>query len=116
MEGADASGNPKLYDIGTYLRDEINNYAKKIKYEITLKYIDPMYMIRSVPAIGTDKVICTSLAMGAVHGLFAGFTGFSVGNIGNVEAYIPVKLLVELGQRRVDPNGVSYQRMLASTG
>jgi len=54
-------------------------------------------MIRSVKSIGTDTVLCTSLAQGAVHGSFAGYTGFTVGTIGLKEVYIPVSLLNSLG-------------------
>mmetsp|Transcript_23091 Transcript_23091/g.11150 ORF Transcript_23091/g.11150 Transcript_23091/m.11150 type:complete len:222 (-) Transcript_23091:116-781(-) len=97
IQGSDASGNPKLYEIGTYLRDAITDYFKSLDFPMTLKYIDPTYMVRSVAAIGTDKVLCTRLAMGAVHGAFAGYTDFSVGNIGDVECLIPIALLIKLG-------------------
>ncbi|MBV9673841.1 MAG: ATP-dependent 6-phosphofructokinase, partial [Verrucomicrobia bacterium] len=45
----DASGNPRLGDIGHFLRDEIVSFFRKRKTEINLKYIDPSYIIRSVP-------------------------------------------------------------------
>ena len=46
----DASGNVKAGDIGTFLRDTLNQEFKKEIIDLTLKYIDPTYMIRSVPA------------------------------------------------------------------
>ena len=49
-EGTDASGNPKLFNIGGFLKDEIVAYCKEKGMEITLKYVDPTYMIRSVAA------------------------------------------------------------------
>ena len=46
----DASGNVKYGDIGIFLRDAITNHFKQAGTAITLKYIDPSYTIRSVPA------------------------------------------------------------------
>lgn len=37
-----------------------------------VKYIDPSYMIRSIPTITTDRIYCKVLGQGAVHGAFAG--------------------------------------------
>ena len=45
----DASGNVRLHDVGLFLRDRIKDYFKAKDIEINLKYIDPSYMIRSVP-------------------------------------------------------------------
>lgn len=53
--GVDAAGHVKAGDIGNFLKDEINESAKKDGIDITLKYIDPTYMIRSVPANPHDK-------------------------------------------------------------
>ena len=46
----DASGNVRLQDIGLFLKKSIEEYFKKENFEINLKYIEPSYMIRSVPA------------------------------------------------------------------
>ena len=46
----DASGNVKLFDIGQHLKEKINSYFSGIGIDINLKYFDPSYMIRSVPA------------------------------------------------------------------
>lgn len=54
----DNSGNPILPDIGFILKDEISKYAKKEGIEITLKYIDPTYIIRSCPANSFDTNYC----------------------------------------------------------
>ena len=53
--GVDAVGHVKPGDIGNFLKDEIVNQGKKDGLEITLKYIDPTYMIRTVPANAHDK-------------------------------------------------------------
>lgn len=40
--GTDASGNPILQDIGTFMRRELKAYFK----DGDIKYIDPSYIIR----------------------------------------------------------------------
>ena len=50
----DASGNPILVDSGVWLRNEIKKHCK----EADVKYIDPSYMIRSVPTISADRIYC----------------------------------------------------------
>ena len=50
----DASGNPILVDSGVWLRNEI----KKALKDADVKYIDPSYMIRSVPTISADRIYC----------------------------------------------------------
>ena len=70
----DASGNVKLKDIGHVLRERINQYFHRRGTEVTLKYIDPSYQIRSVPAGPSDSVFCWNLARNAVHAAMAGNT------------------------------------------
>ena len=55
-----------------------------------MKYIDPSYMIRSVPANAADSMMCLILAQNAVHGAMAGFTAFSVALVNNRVVYIPI--------------------------
>ena len=123
--GKDASGNPLLYDIGKHLKDGIVKYCSTYGIEATLKYIDPTYMIRTVGANSSDRILCTMLAQAAVHGAFAGFTGFSVGTVAGQIVYIPVELLTTIhegkgstpGQRKVDiDNNMNWWRLVASTG
>jgi 6-phosphofructokinase 1 len=123
--GTDASGNPILYDIGSHIKKGLVSYCKAKGMETTLKYIDPTYMIRTVPAQASDKVLCATLAQAAVHGAFAGFTGFSAGTVGGQACFIPVLTLVNKrqgfeakpGQSRVDPaTSVEWWRLLSSTG
>jgi 6-phosphofructokinase len=63
-----AGGNRKLPELGTWLKAQIGTYFSKIKMPVTVKYIDPSYMIRSVPANASDAVYCLLLAQNAVHG------------------------------------------------
>jgi 6-phosphofructokinase 1 len=45
----DPSGNKVLPDNGAFLRQQISAYFKRLGKEVTIKYNDPSYMIRSVP-------------------------------------------------------------------
>lgn len=113
----DQLGRAKHADIGVYLKDRIVSYGKeKYGMEITLKYIDPTYAIRSVPADAGDTVLCTHLAQNCVHTAMAGYTGFSIGHLKEADAIIPIKCLNESAKRRVDINDRTWQRVLASTG
>jgi hypothetical protein len=67
----DASGNPKLSDIGTHLKKILKQYFDRAD----VKYIDPTYMIRAIATTSPDRVYCKVLAHNAVHAAFAGFTG-----------------------------------------
>jgi 6-phosphofructokinase 1 len=46
----DPSGNVRYEDIGVFLRDRIKRHFAERKLELNMKYIDPSYAIRSVPA------------------------------------------------------------------
>ncbi|EGR34828.1 hypothetical protein IMG5_000550 [Ichthyophthirius multifiliis] len=113
----DASGNVKLSDIGSYLQKEIVEYGKQRQLDITLKYINPTYMIRTVPANSLDRKMCMQLAQNAVHGSMAGYTGFTVGHINNRIAYIPLEQIINFGTNRcIKPEDRDWQRLLASNG
>lgn len=95
------------------------SYCKDQKIDVTLKYIDPAYMIRSVPANSYDKKLCSQLAYNATHGLMAGFTGFSAGHVNNKVAFIPIEAIVSdkyKHAKRIQTNDRSWQRLIASTG
>ena len=66
-----------------------DHFKKKRSFPITLKYIDPTYMIRAVRSNASDNVYCTLLAHSAVHGAMAGYTGFTVAPVNGRHAYIP---------------------------
>jgi 6-phosphofructokinase 1 len=82
---------------------------------VTLKYIDPTYMVRTVPAIPSDKRMCTDLAWAAVNGAMAGFTSFTVGHVNNSTCMIPLTA-IEGGKNKITPNFRGWQRLLAGTG
>ena len=57
----DKSGNPVLPDIGDVLKREIKEFGKDKGVDITLKYLDPTYMIRGCPANTFDINYCAYL-------------------------------------------------------
>lgn len=113
--GTDESGNPKLGDIGLWLKERINGYFRSKGIEVNLKYIDPSYMIRSVPATPDDSVFCGFLGQEAVHAGMAGKTNMVVGSLNEKFVYIPVKEIVK-GRKRVDLNGKLWRSVLEATG
>jgi 6-phosphofructokinase 1 len=79
------------------------------------RYIDPSYMIRSVPANANDTLYCMQLGQNAVHGTMAGYTGFSVGLCNNKMCLLPIPQLVATSPRQMDPKGRTWERILAVT-
>lgn len=104
----DASGNPILKDIGLFLRAA---FRKQI--DCDLKYIDPSYMIRASPTITTDRIYCKVLGQGAVHGVFAGYTGFTIGLVNTHYVLLPIGVIIQ-APRVVDPLGRSYNRLITA--
>lgn len=111
----DASGNKLLQDVGLWISHKIrDHFARQQKMGITLKYIDPTYMIRAVPSNASDNVNCTLLAQSAVHGAMAGFTGFTVGLVNTRHTYIPFNRVTER-QNKVVITDRMWARLLSST-
>jgi len=113
--GSDASGNKKLEDIGVFLRDKITAYFKEFNMETTLKYIDPSYTVRSVPASTQDNVYCSRLAQHAVHAAMAGKTSMVIGRWHGSYVNMPIDLVIH-GRRKVDPSGELWQAVVEITG
>jgi 6-phosphofructokinase 1 len=111
----DRSGNLKYGDIGTFLRDAIKQHFKSIGTEINVKYIDPSYVIRSVPANPHDSAFCLLLAHAAVHAGMAGRTGMVVGFWNHRLTHVPIPLAV-LERKKIDPAGSLWSSVLTSTG
>jgi len=113
--GADASGNPKLGNIGHYLRERIMEHFSGRQIDITLKYIDPSYTIRSMPANAYDAAFCLLLGYNAVHAGMTGRTNMLIGHSNNQFTHVPIPMLV--GKRkRIDPRGRMWEDVLACTG
>ncbi len=113
--GTDASGNKKLVDIGSYLKDRITNYFSEHQIELNLKYIDPSYVIRSVPANPHDSVFCMRLAHNAVHAAMSGRTEMIVSRLHMRFIHVPMPLAIRQ-RNTVDPHGDLWTTVLESTG
>ncbi|HEY5822614.1 MAG TPA: ATP-dependent 6-phosphofructokinase [Propionibacteriaceae bacterium] len=111
----DASGNTRLSDIGLHLKSSITDYFAEQGSPLTLKYIDPGYMIRSVPANPHDSVYCIRLAQAAVHAGMAGRTDMVVGRRHNRFIHVPIKHVVS-ERNQVAPDGDLWLSVLESTG
>lgn len=115
-EDLDPSGNQRPKDIGVYLRDRINALFKERKMELNLKYIDPSYIVRSVPANAQDNFYCQQLAQHAVHAAMAGKTGMLIGRWHTSYVHLPISFVSRHGRRMVDPTGELWRAVLESTG
>ena len=113
-EARDASGNPVLADVGTLLRNAITDYFKG-KMPVSLKYIDPSYIIRSVPANANDRVYCGFLGQYAVHAAMAGKTEMVVAKIMDRYVHIPLELVTRK-RRKLNIRSGLWQAVLESTG
>jgi len=111
----DASGNIVYKDIGKFLKKEIVKYFKKKKKPLVLKYIDPGYTIRGVPANSQDSTFCLMLGQNAVHAGMSGRTNMVVGYWNQYFVHIPISLAI-LKKKKVDPNGHLWQTVLETTG
>lgn len=113
--GVDASGNVKLHDVGTWLRDRIRDHFAASATPVSTKYIDPSYLIRSLPANSYDSALCLALGQHAAHAGMAGRTGMLVGTWHSRFTHVPLAMALK-GRRQIDPEGVVWQRVLESTG
>ncbi|CAL4954660.1 unnamed protein product [Urochloa decumbens] len=109
----DASGNKLLLDVGLWLTHKIKDYCKSKKMEMTIKYIDPTYMIRAIPSNASDNVYCTLLAHSAIHGAMAGYS-FTVGMVNGRHAYIPFHRVTST-RNKVRITDRMWARLLSST-
>lgn len=111
----DASGNVKLLDIGSFLVEQMKSHFRANRTEINLKYIDPSYLIRSVPASPPDAVFCTGLGFNAVHAAMCGKTEILIGLWHRRLVHVPIQRAIH--QRNVvDPKGPLWLGVLGSTG
>jgi 6-phosphofructokinase 1 len=111
----DASGNVRYQDIGGFLCDQIaRHFAARCK-AVTIKYIDPSYIIRGIPANSVDSEYCLLLGQHAVHAGMAGRTDMVVGYWNQHFTHIPIGIAVAR-RKQIDPEGDVWQRVLEATG
>src|SRR5438093_741909 len=83
--------------------------------ELNLKYIDPSYNLRSVPANPYDSVCCIRLAHNTVHAAMSGRTEMVVGRWHGRFVHVPMPLAIR-ERYQVDPHGDLWMSVLESTG
>ena len=115
LDKKDKSGNVVYEDIGIFLKDKIKQYSKDHNLDYSVKYIDPSYIVRSVPANGFDSTYCLRLGYDAVHAAMAGKTNMIVGSIKGRICHIPMSL-VTAGRKRVNIKGDLWRSVIQSTG
>ena len=111
----DASGNIRFGDIGLFLKDQINSYFKQQGMEVNLKYIDPSYTIRSLPACPRDSAFCLLLGHHAVHAGMTGRTNMLVGYWKRDFTHVPIRMAVS-SRKKIDPNGRFWSTVASCTG
>ena len=111
----DASGNIIHKDIGVYLKDKIKEEFTSKGFPHSIKYIDPSYIVRSVPANANDSKFCNLLAQNAVHAAVAGKTDFVMGYWDDEFTLIPIPMAVKK-RKKIDVEGELWWNVLEATG
>ncbi len=111
----DPSGNIKLGDIGKLLKERIAEYFASLGKEVYIRYIDPSYIIRSVPANVDDSLYCGNLGQNAVHAAMAGKTDMMVSLWNDRYVHIPLKTAI-LKRKQVNLKSRFWMSVLESTG
>ncbi|HUU30173.1 MAG TPA: ATP-dependent 6-phosphofructokinase [archaeon] len=102
-------------DIGLFMRDRIINYFKAHEIPVNVKYIDPSYIIRSVPANANDSLFCNDLGRTAVHAAMAGKTDMVVGLWHNLLTHVPLAAATA-GKKKVTPDSNLWLSVTEATG
>ena len=113
--GIDKSGNRLKADIGLFLRERIQTYFKENGTEANLKYFDPSYIIRSIPANSQDARLCDGYARNAVHAAMAGKTDLIIGDWYSVYVHVPIPLATA-SRKKIDPESDLWNAVIAATG
>jgi 6-phosphofructokinase 1 len=112
----DDSGNPLPGDIGIFLETEIKKHFRNhTDIPVNLKYIDPSYMVRSVPANAHDSIFCMQLAQNAAHAGMAGKTGVLVGLWNDQILHVPLTLAASR-RKTLSPEETLWLNVLEATG
>ncbi len=113
--GTDASGNVILGDICDILCSSIKEHFRNLDKDFTLKFIDPSYIIRSIPANANDRVYCGFLGQNAVHAAMSGKTELVVSMLQDHYINLPLSLVTQK-RRRLTPKSNFWSAVLESTG
>jgi 6-phosphofructokinase 1 len=112
-EERDASGNLLHRDIGLFLRHKIHNHFAGHRLPVLIRYFDPSYYIRSVPASTIDSVLCDSFARHAVHAAMAGKTDMVIGLQHGVFIHVPILMA---SQQRKRLSSQEWAQVVTATG
>jgi 6-phosphofructokinase 1 len=110
----DAGGNLIMADVGVHIKDAINQHFKSIGTEITLKYFDPSYQVRSAVAVPVDSIYCDRLGNAAVHAAMAGKTKVVIGLVHDEFIHLPIKAAVSR-RSHVNPESSLWRDCLDAT-
>ena len=113
--GLDPSGNVRLGDVGLFLRAQIERYFEERETEVTVKYIDPSYLIRGVSANALDSQYCLALAQHAVHAGMSGSTDVMIGYWNQHFTQVPLPLVTSQ-RKQLTPGSDVWQQVLSATG
>jgi len=111
----DASGNVIYQDIGVFLKEKIKQYFQKVDRQVSVKYIDPSYIIRSIPANANDSKFCVQLTHKAVHAAMAGRTDFVVGYWNGHFTLLPIEAATN-ERKKINIEGEFWWNVLEATG
>lgn len=110
----DASGNVVLADICGLLKKKIKAHFVD-RHEVVMKYIDPSYIIRSVPANSIDRIYSGFLGQHAVHAAMAGKTSTIVTELKANMVHLPLSVVAEC-RRKLNTKSEYWRAVLDSTG
>ncbi len=113
--GYDPSGNPKYGDVGPFLKDAIEARFKAASKTVSVKYFDPSYSVRSIPANSEDSIFCWNLSRQAVYGAMAGYTDFYVGHWHGYYTFVPLSLMHGL-RKSMSLSSELWMSVLSITG
>ncbi len=111
----DASGNLLHEEIGSFLRQKIDAYFSERQLPVSLKYLDPSYLIRSIPANVYDRFLCDQMGRHAVHAAMAGKTGVMIGFKHNQYVNVPIPAVVSQ-TKNMEVAGDLWRAVLEATG
>jgi 6-phosphofructokinase 1 len=94
--------------------EKIRHHFDQLGMDLSLRYFDPSYSIRSVPARGTDAIFCYQLAENAVHAAMAGRTDVVVGTTAGVFTHVPIAYATS-ERKKLDVDGPLWHAVLSST-
>ncbi len=113
--GHDASGNRRYHDIGPFLKEQIQAHFHRMGRPVEIKYIDPSYIVRSLPANCDDSLLCDGLARRAVDAALAGKSDLMIGYLNGAFVHVPIAMAVA-EKRKVSAEGMLWNAVLAATG